>query len=491
MNVLFLNPPFKVEIGKFSRNSRSPAITKSGTVYYPFWLAYATGVLEKEQGFDVKFIDACADRITLPQVYERLGGFIPDLVVMETSTPSIYNDVRVADQIKSRFPKTFICLVGTHVSSLPKETLQLSPNIDAIVKGEYDYTVRELAQTLSMGGGLQKVKGLCLRKGKDLVFTGERQHIENLDDLPFVTSVYKKHLNIRNYYFGAAQYPMVMIITGRGCIGRCKFCVYPQTIHGRAYRPRSPESVVDELEYIKKELPFVREVGIEDDTFTIDKQRVRMISELIIERGLKVRWYANTRADLDYETMVKMKAAGCRLVTCGFESGSQQILNNIAKGIAIIQIREFVKDSKKAGLMVHAAYMVGNIGETRETMEQTLAFAKEMDTDMVQFFPIMLYPGTESYDWAKEKGYIMTTDFSKWLTEDGQYDCVLSTPELTNQDLFNFCDRALREYYFRPKFMVRKTLQNILHPGEAYRNVRSSLQLLKRVRWTPREVETR
>lgn len=483
MNVLFLNPPFKVEFGKFSRTSRSPAITKSGTNYYPFWLAYAAGVLEQERKFNVKLIDACADRLTLDKVFEKLGDFIPDLIVLDTSTPSIYNDVEVASKLKDKFSNSFVILVGTHVSALPEESLKLSKKIDAIAKGEYEYTIKDLAYVLLNKTSLKKVKGIIFRSNK-IICNQDRELIKDVDKLPFVSKIYKKHLNIRNYFFGAAQYPMIMMITGRGCAFGCKFCVYPQTFHSRFYRPRSPENVVAELEYIKKELPFVKEIGIEDDTFTIDKKRVRKICDLIIQKNLKIKWYANVRADLDYLTMKKMKQAGCRLITVGFESGDQRILNNMAKGITVEQIKEFVKNSKKAGMLVHAAWMVGNIGETKETMKKTLELAKKLNTDMAQFFPIMVYPGTEMYSWAKKKNYLTTEDYSKWLTKDGQYDCVLTTDKLTKTDLFDFCDRALKEYYLRPKYILMKIKQDILNPGEIYRNLRSALQLFRNIKWS-------
>ncbi|NIN69996.1 MAG: B12-binding domain-containing radical SAM protein, partial [Anaerolineae bacterium] len=205
MNVLMLNPPFK---GRFSRTSRSPAVTLGGTIYYPFWLAYATGVLE-QSGFGVQLIDAPAQGLSSGEVVERVKDSPPHLIVVDTSTPSIYSDVKMAEQLKESFPSSFVVLVGTHPSALPEETLKLSQKVDAVAVGEYDYTLRDLALALDNGEDLRAVDGLVFRKGNEIIHNQPRALIENVDELPFVSQVYKRHLNVRDYYFAAANYPMV------------------------------------------------------------------------------------------------------------------------------------------------------------------------------------------------------------------------------------------------------------------------------------------
>ncbi|MFQ6120519.1 MAG: cobalamin-dependent protein, partial [Methanosarcinales archaeon] len=184
--------------------------------------------MEKE-GFEVKLVDAPARHYSLRKVLGIVKKFKPKMVVIETSTPSIYNDIKVAEAIK-KVVKTFIVLVGTHVSSLPEETLKLSKKIDAVVRKEYDYTIRDLVYVLKKERKLNKALGISYRKNKKIVHNPDRPFIENLDELPFVTSVYKKHLNIEDYFFAAAEYPMVMIMTGRGCPFRCFFCVDGNTL---------------------------------------------------------------------------------------------------------------------------------------------------------------------------------------------------------------------------------------------------------------------
>ena len=477
MNVLMLNPPFK---GRFSRTSRSPAVTLGGTIYYPFWLAYATGVLE-QSGFEVSLVDAPAQGLSVADVIERVKKKPPQLIVVDTSTPSIYSDVKVAEQLKESFPSSFVALVGTHPSALPGETLKLSEKVDAVAVGEYDYTMRDLALCLQKGSDLRTVDGLVFREGKQIIRSKPRVLIENVDELPFVSQVYKRHLNVRDYYFAAANYPMVMIITGRGCPYKCFFCVYPQTFHSRKYRPRSAANVVDEFQWIVQNLPEVKEIGIEDDTFTVDQERVREICRQILERAVKIKWYCNVRVNLELETMRWMKKAGCRLVTVGFESADQESLNRMQKGITVAQIRQFVSDTRKAGLLVHGCFIIGNPGETEETMEKSLKMARELNCDTMQFFPLLVYPGTEAYRWAQENGCLNSESFADWADDAGMYRSVLNIPGLPAEKIEAFCLRANREYYLRPGYMLMKLKQLIFGPREIRRTLTGAITYFRRL----------
>ncbi|MDY6862568.1 MAG: radical SAM protein [Thermodesulfobacteriota bacterium] len=470
MKILFLNPPF---LNRFSRTSRSPAVTKGGTFYYPIWLAYAAGVVEKT-GHDIQFFDAPAAGLGVSDIVKKMGNFIPDIMVVDTSTPSIYNDVKVTEELKINYPDAFAVLVGTHPSALPDETLKLSDDIDAVAVGEYDYTVRDLAKAIETKQPLDEVDGLVYRRGNSVVHNQDRSKIDDLDEIPFVSSVYKKYLYYKNYFFAAANYPMIMIMTGRGCPYRCFFCVYPQVFHGRSYRKRSPENVVDEIEYIIKNFPKVKEIGIEDDCFTADKKQVTKICEMIIQRNIRVRWYCNVRGDLDYSLLKLMKKAGCRLVTVGFESGCQHILDNMHKGEKVERYYQFAMDARKAGILVHGCIMVGNPGDNGETLKQSYEFAKKINCDSMQFYPLYVYPGTEAYNWARDEGYLRTNDFSQWLTKDGLHNCVLDTPELSSEDMVYLCDSYLKKYHLRPKYVMGKLVQAIRIPSEGYRTMKSA-----------------
>ena len=474
MKILVLNPPF---LPKFSRTSRSPAVAKGGTIYYPIWLAYATGVLEKNE-FNVKLIDAPAREYNFDSTLNLVKKFSPDITVIDTSTPSIYNDVKIAEAIKDA-TGSFIILVGTHVSALPEETLKINKKIDAVARGEYDYTLLELVKTLESGKNIQGVKGLTFRNDDDIIHNPVRPFITNLDEIPFVSEVYKKHLNIEDYFYAANLHPVITILSGRGCIFRCSFCVWPQVFSGHNYRFRSVENIVDELEYIKNEFSHVKEIFFEDDTLTVNKKRCQEISNEIIRRKLDINWACNSRADVDLKTLMWMKKAGCRLLCVGYESGSQEILNKIHKGTKLEKIRRFAKNAKKTRIMVHGCFILGLPYDTKETIRQTIEFAKELDPDSAQFYPVMVYPGTEAYEWAKQNEFLVTEDFSKWLTPEGWHNSMISRPNLTNKELIDLCDKARIEFYLRPKYFWKRFKLMIKNWDETKRTFKSGKTFFK------------
>ncbi|NQU47086.1 MAG: cobalamin B12-binding domain-containing protein, partial [Planctomycetes bacterium] len=325
MKVLCLNPPFLTEHGKFTRESRSPAVAKSGTTYFPMYLASVAGSLD-QAGFDVLLLDSCATLTNDDDTMKRIREFGPDLVIQQTSTPSIYSDVAFGARIK-RECGSAIALMGTHVTSMPNETMQLDAAMDFIIHAEADATVVALAEHLKQTGGemtsagLQAIQGITFRDGDRLVKTETRPFIKDLDELPWLSKVYKKFFDVKDYFFAACDWPMVQLMQTRGCPHPCFFCVYPRTVHGDKVRFRTAKSMVDEMEWIVENLPEVKEVGFEDDTFTAWAKRTKEFCDLMIERGLhkKIKWYCNTRATLDYDTMVHMRKAGCVLMIVGYE----------------------------------------------------------------------------------------------------------------------------------------------------------------------------
>jgi radical SAM superfamily enzyme YgiQ (UPF0313 family) len=443
-------------------------------MYYPIWLAYATGVLE-QAGFNVKLVDAPAAGHDLQYILDLVAELRPRLAVLDTSTPSIYNDVAIAKAIKNSVPEALVVLVGPHVSALAEESLLISTAVDAVTRHEYEYTLRDLAQVIDGGGDLGSVEGLSYRASDGaIVHNPDRPLIADLDALPFVSQVYRQHLCIEDYFYSITRHPEITIVTGRGCPHRCTYCTWPQTLHGRHYRRRSPENVADEFEFIRREFSQVREIFIEDDTLTANHRHVQHLAEELIRRDIRIPFTANSRADVDYETLRLLKAAGCRLLCVGFESGDQGVLNKMHKGVRVEQFHEFRQAAQRAGILVHGCFMVGNPGETRSSMQKTLKLAMTLNPDTAQFFPLMVYPGTEAYEWARQNGYLTTTDFREWLTPAGLHQSIVSRPGLSAVELVAFCDRARRSFYVRPRYIVSKLIQVILHPSEAKRILRSA-----------------
>lgn len=479
MKIVALNPPF---LEHFSRDSRSPAVAKSGTLYYPMWLSYATGYLEKH-GHEVLLIDAAAVALPREEVVAKIAAFKPDIMFSSTSTPSIYNDIEVAAAVKQAC-NCFTVLVGVHVSALPIESLAINNTIDAVAFGEFDQTLVELAEKLPGGKTdemLSKIAGLAFRKSSgECVKNETRPFIEDLDVFPPVSEVYKKHLDIAPYFYGHSLHPLVVLMTGRGCPFHCTYCVVPQVLMGHRYRQRSIESIVEEFRYIKNNFPGIKEIMIEDDTLTTNKKRCVQLSQALIDENLNhIPWSANSRADVDYETMRIMRKAGCRLFCVGFESGNQQILDNIKKGTKIPIIKRFMKDAKRAGILIHGCFMVGNRGESQSTLDETLRFAKTLNPDTAQFFPIMVYPGTSDYSYYQQKGWIVSENFREWITPKGLHSSTISNPDLPYDELVRFCDRARKEFYFRPGYLLFKAWQSLKSPAEAKRNFKAFLTIRK------------
>jgi anaerobic magnesium-protoporphyrin IX monomethyl ester cyclase len=463
--VALINPPY---LPRYSRCQRSPAVTRSGTLYYPMWLSYATGYL-KQQGCTPWLVDAPAQGLGVEDVVTRVQTWRPSLVVLETSTPSISNDLEVAKQIKEACPGAFLLLVGTHVSALPGETLGSAPWVDAVARGEYELTVHEVALSVSGGGAAEGIAGLSYGSDGKVIHNPERQPLEDLDALPMVAQVYLEHLRVEDYFNPNALYPMVATVASRGCPHRCSFCVYPQTFSGRRARRRSPGSVAEEMEFVEHEIPKARAVFFEDDTLALSGTHLSALCREISARNLSLSWTANVRADLDGEGLRLLHDAGCRMVCVGFESGSQRLLDECRKGIRLEQSREFMANAKALGLLVHGCFMVGFPGETGATMQETLDLALDLDPDTAQFYPMMVYPGTEAYGRAKEEGRLVTEEYSRWLDAKGRHNCVIRTEALTEQDLVDFCRHARRRFYLRGRYLRRKCGQYVRQPQERAR----------------------
>lgn len=483
MKICFINPPFKSEYGKFSRESRSPAIGHSGVLYYPLWLIYAAALAENN-GFKIVFIDAPAKQMNKETCLELIKENAADakLFVLDTSTPSISSDLQFAGLVKQACPQSFVTLVGTHPTATVEETMANGRAIDAIARKEYDMTILELAKVLESAGKLNEVEGLSYRTENGIINNPDRAPLDELDQIPMGAKFIKEHLDVYDYVFPAATYPAIQIFTGRGCPARCNYCVYPQVMHGHKYRERSAENVVAEFQYIADNFPEVKEIVIEDDTFTINKKRVLTICQMLVDKGLNKRfhWLCNARVNLDYETMVQMKKAGCRLLIPGVESFNQQILNNIKKGTTLKQIENYMENAKKVGLLVHACYMVGNEGETKKTMEATLQAALRFNTDTAQFFPLIPYPGTEAYAWAKRNEYIRAS-YDEYCHEDGTLNCVLDRKGLSANDLVDFCAMARKKYYLRPIYIAHRVKMGLRDKEDMKRSLKAFNNLKKTI----------
>ena len=448
MRIYILNPPF---LPHFGRAARWQDTGRAGTLYYPIWLSYATAILEQE--YETRLVDAPAWNWSKDDVIEDIKKFKPDLIVIDTSFTSLDNDVKIAKTMKQTHECNTV-VVGSPVSQFPKQILQ-NASIDAVARFEYDFTLREIARAIEGGKDFRHIKGISYKDNGEIIHNQDREITtsEDLDKIPFVSKVYKKYLNIKQYFLSQSLYPEVQIFTGRGCPFKCTFCSWPQTLMGRKYRVRNVSNVVDELEWIQDNLPEVKEVFFEDDTFTIDEKRVWEFCEEYHRRGSKVTWACNARANLDYETMKKMKEAGCRLLVVGYESGDEQILKNIKKGITVEQIKQFSKGAGRAGLLVHGDFIIGLPGETKKTIDKTKKLIKEVKPDILQVSVATPFPGTEFYKWVEENGYLLVDNPNEYLDKQGHQKSTIAYPWLSANEITKAVDEILKEYYISVRYV--------------------------------------
>ena len=456
MRTLLLNPP---SYGGFDggAGARYQARREIRSFWYPTWLAYPAAMIPQS-----RLIDAPPEDMDVDQVIRQAHGY--DLIIINTSTPTVFQDAKLAGLLKQHYSGIKIGFVGPHAMVLPEETLRAVPAVDFVATGEFDYPVTEIAG----GRPFERVDGIVYRSNGDIRRTADRRPVEDLDALPFVTPVYARDLNINNYYSGYLKHPYVSLYAGRGCRARCTFCLWPQTISGHTYRVRSVENVYEEMLRARSLFPQAKEFFFDDDTFTDNPSRAEEIARKI--KHLGITWSCNSRVTTGKKTLRVLKDCGLRLLTVGFESGNQKILNNVKKGTRIDQAREFVKATKELGILVHGTFILGLPGETPETMEETMRFATEIDPYSIQVSLVAPYPGTELYSQGIREGWILSE--GEKLTTDGIQNAAISYPGLSRDEIFEAVERFYRRFYLRPRPILRIVREMLQDRDEFFRRLR-------------------
>lgn len=462
MKPLFLNPPTFEDFdgGAGARYQASREVT---SFWYPTWLCFPAGMIEGS-----RVVDAPVQRLTLDDCLEIAREY--DMVVMYTSTPTLRIDIETARSIKEQNPSTIIVFTGPHVTVLPKESLELANGaVDVVCRGEFDYTVKELAE----GMAWDEIDGISFMREGTVVHTVERKPVEDLDALPFASQVYLRDLPVNEYIIPHFLHPFVSIYSSRGCPSKCIYCLWPQTFSGRKMRSRSPENVYREVKWIIDNIPGIREISFDDDTFTADRNHAREVAEMI--KPLGISWTINARANCDYETLRIMRDAGLRHVVVGYESGNEQILKNIKKGVTKAQAIEFTRNCKKLGLSIHGAFVMGLPGETRETIRETIEFARCLDLNSIQASLASPYPGTEFYELCKKEGWISSDSF---IDETGHQTCVINYPHLSSREIFDAVEIFYNKFYFRPKYILRSIVKMISNGEERKKMLKEGKQYM-------------
>jgi hopanoid biosynthesis associated radical SAM protein HpnJ len=462
LKTLFLNPP-SFENFDGGAGSRWPATREIESYWYPVWLAYPTGMLE-----GARLLDAPPHYVTAEQTINIAKEY--EFLVLYTSTPGFPGDIRLAERIKDANPKIKIAFVGPHVTVLPEQSLREGRAIDFVVRKEFDYAVKEFAD----GKPVDEILGVSYRKNGSVGHNADRPQLQDLDSLPHVTDVYHRDLDVRRYNVPFLLHPYVSLYTTRGCPAQCTFCLWPQTTSGHAWRKRSTDDVAREMAKAKEYWPYVREYFFDDDTFNIQKARtVELCAKL---KPLKLTWSCTSRVTTDYETLKAMREAGCRLLIVGYESGDAQILKNIKKGATLERARQFTKDAHKLGLVVHGDFILGLPGESRETIRNTVAFAKELDVETIQVSVAHAYPGTELYDFALKNNFMVK---GSMVDEGGHQLAHIEYPGLPADEILHSVHRFYDEYYFRPKAVFRILRKAAFNSGDRKRLYKEAKTFLK------------
>ena len=464
LKTLLLNPP---SFEKFDggASSRWPATREIESYWYPVWLTYPAGMLAGS-----RLLDAPPHKITPQQTVEIAKDY--EFVVLFTSAVGFENDVELARRMKEVKPGLRIAFVGPPVQVKPDESLMASDDIDFIVRGEFDYAVVEFAQ----GKPLSEILGASYRKDGKIVHNPPRKELqtEDLDRLPFATEVYKRNLTIENYNVPFLLHPFVSFYSSRGCPALCTFCLWPQTLSGHAWRTRSVDNVVTEMRQALRLFPQAKEFFFDDDTFNIRKDRVIELSKKF--KPLGFRWSSTARVHSDYETLKAMADGGARLFIVGFESGDDQILKNIKKGATAEMGRRFAKNCKQLGIAIHADFIIGLPGETPETIQRTIDFARELDSETIQVSLAHGYPGTEMYNQLLQAGQLVNLPMSD---TNGHQLPHIQYPGLSTAQMMDAVNRFYDEYYFRPRVVWRIVRKALWDKDERKRLYQEGVEFLR------------
>ena len=467
MRTLFLNPPSYAGFDG-GAGARYQAKREIRSYWYPTWLAQPAALVP-----DSLLVDA-------PPAGKSLADVVPlaadrDLAVLYTSSPTFAGDVKVAETLKAANPALLIGLAGPKVAVEPEPSLLASPAIDFVAREEFDFTIAEVAE----GRPLAEVAGLSYR-GPDgqAVHNPDREILEDMDRLPSVVPVYKRDLRIEDYFIGYLLHPYVSLYTGRGCRSRCTFCLWPQTVGGHRYRTRSVESVLAEAALTKELFPQMKELFFDDDTLTDDRRRTEEIARGLGKLG--ITWSCNAKANVPRETLQVMRENGLRLLLVGYESGNQQILINIKKGLRTERAKRFAADCRDLGITVHGTFIIGLPGETRETIQETIQFAREVNPHTIQVSVAAPYPGTELYRQAKENGWLPDDDEGATLVSgNGTQLASLSYPDLGHTEMLDSVDELYKRFYFRASKIAEMSAEMIRSPQMAARRLREGREFVQ------------
>lgn len=474
MKVLILNPPSKYAknvvrdlfYGCWCKGKRIAAAEFPPTTLLSIY------TILKEEGHETYIIDTQAEKLDLVKTKLRIKQLKPEIIIIPTSTMSFIEDAETLLHIKKSNPCITMAF-GSHVTFFPRISLK-QKGIDYIILREPEFIIRDFINRMDKKESVHNLKGIGFREGSKIVINEPYPFIQNLDDIPI-----PDRTPILNYaYFNplVKKMPWITAITSRGCPGRCNFCTSPN-FYGNTYRFNSPERVVKEVRYLKG-LGY-KEIFFRDETFTGNYNRTEKFCKLMIKEKIKISWICSARVNTVDENLIRlMKQAGCHMIRLGVESGVQDILNNIKKGVTVQQTEKAFKLCKKYGIETHAHTMLGCPGENWETVNKTIEFMKKLDPTTLTCGAYTPYPGTPIFEFVKQKlpeiGDGSKCDLSR-VHNIGFYSKTFCS--LSNEEVGKAVKKMYKQFYLRP-YYVLKTLCRIRSLSEFRRIVSAGLSVL-------------
>ncbi len=467
LKALFCHPP----TGLFLRQDRcqTPLENKSA-MEPPNELGYMAAMLEN-LGVDCRIRDFATEGLPRKRCLAEINNFNPDLFVIAVTSATLREDILFCEDVKKNNPDVKVVIKAAFLTpQKASDLLGNYPVADIILLQEYEITIKEIAERILSGQGYSDVRGAVVRNGQEVIFTGKREFLEDLDTLPFPA----RHLfNNKLYIRPDTAKPRATIQVARGCPYNCIFCL-ASLVEGNKVRFRAPKNIIAEIKECINKFG-IRDFFLRADTFTLNKEWVIELCRLIIEEGLKIEWVVNSRVDvIDEERVSWMKKAGCWLISFGIESGSQDILNRMNKGVTVEDSRKAVNLCHKYGIKTYCFFVIGLPWDSRETIMATINFAKSLDTDFFLFHIALPFPGTELYDVVKENGLISESE----LYGHSHFDPALKTLYLSAAQLKSLWKKANFAMYSNPKYLLR-VLSDIRSPGELLNYLRYGLGKLR------------
>ncbi len=426
--------------------------TWSPNVYVPLGLGYIAASLE-QAGHEVEIIDLNVRRIGDNKLRKKVAA--ADIIGITGMITEYETLLGLVDSVKKANPGARVVLGGPLVTALPRKLLQESA-ADFAVLGEGEKTIVALVSALENGEDVGGIRGIVFRADDRITVTEPAEPIADMDTIPFPA----RHLLDMERYIkdhfqsfgikirGFGRIRSTNLLSSRGCPYSCTFCF--KDMWGRKWRGRSPQNIIREMESLY-DTYRVNGFFFNDDTFVLDRERVMEFCRQLIEKKFRIVWYCNGRVNLMTEEMLRaMYEAGCRCIAYGIESGNQRILDSMKKNETLDQVREVIAWTKKAGIHVTGYFMLGMLGETRDTIRETMAFARELRLDFHGFSLTTPIPGTELYDSALAAGLISgdKTDIGEWSLHTNAN----LTRDCTDDELVDFSNEAFREFYLRKRF---------------------------------------